>query len=155
GRYYEAVRSVEEEQFLRNIVHLRYTESPIQLDVGSIAAQYELAGQLEARPFFIAPNPSNSNVIFKTFTSILPDALVSAADRPTITLTPGDDGDAVRRFLTPMPAETLALLTETTAPASTVLRLWVDRTNGIPNAPSTTGPQRGVVPDFSRFLQVM
>jgi len=90
GRYQESVRQVDEEQLLRNIVHLRYSEVPIELNVSSIATQYELAGAAEARPFFIAPNPSNSNIIFRTFTSILPDLSVSGANRPTITLVPGD-----------------------------------------------------------------
>ena len=74
GRYNESVRRVDEEQLLINLVHMRYNESPSRLDVSAIAAQYELSTQAEARPFFIAPNPSNSNVIFRTFTSILPDA---------------------------------------------------------------------------------
>src|SRR5271157_4829502 len=89
GRYQESVRQVDEEQLLRNLVHLRYSELPLELDVSSIAAQYELAGAAEARPFFVAPNPG-SNGIFRTFTSILPDLSVSGANRPTITLVPGD-----------------------------------------------------------------
>ena len=101
GRYQESVRLVDEEQLLRNLVHLRYNELPLELNVSSIAAQYELNGTAEARPFFIAPNPSNSNIIFKTFTSILPDLNVSGANRPTITLVPADNGETVRRFLTP------------------------------------------------------
>src|SRR5262245_334076 len=76
GPYNESIQLVYEEQLLRNIVHLRYNEGPHNLDVSAIAAQYELSGQAEARPFFVAPNPSNSNVIFRTFTAILPDALV-------------------------------------------------------------------------------
>ena len=44
GRYQESVRQVDEEQLLRNLVHLRYSEIPIELTVSSIAAQYELAG---------------------------------------------------------------------------------------------------------------
>ena len=101
GRYQESVRTVNEEQLLRNIVHLRYNEIPFELNVSSIATQYELAGSAEARPFFIAPNPSNSNVIFRTFTSILPDLSVSGANRPTITLVPADNSETVRRVLTP------------------------------------------------------
>src|SRR5207247_257959 len=58
GRYQESVRTVNEEQLLRNLVHLRYNEVPFELNVSSIATQYELAGSAEARPFFIAPNPS-------------------------------------------------------------------------------------------------
>src|SRR5690348_15557699 len=81
GKYNESVRTVYEEQLLRNIVHMRYNEAPAALNVSGIAAQYELGTQAEARPFFIAPNPSNANVIFRTFTSILPDALVSGSNR--------------------------------------------------------------------------
>ena len=41
GRYNETVRRVYEEQLLLNIVHQRYDETPTQLDVSAIAAQYE------------------------------------------------------------------------------------------------------------------
>jgi len=151
GRYQDAVRLVSEEQLLRNLVRLRYGETPIELDVSSIATQYELAGGAEARPFFLAPNPSNSNVIFKTFTSILPDLSVSGANRPTITLIPANNGEAVRRFLTPIPPETLAFLSETSWPVSVILRLWAERLNGVPNAVTASGPSRGVISDFERF----
>src|SRR5271165_2530668 len=66
GRYQESVRQVDEEQLLRNIVHLRYSEVPMELTVSSIASQYELAGSAEARPFFLAPNPNGKNM-FRTF----------------------------------------------------------------------------------------
>jgi hypothetical protein len=154
GRYYEAVRHVYEEQLLRNLVHLRYAEAAGELDVSSIAAQYELAGSAEARPFFIAPNPSNSNVIFRTFTSILPDVSLQGSNRPTVTLAPADDSDAVRRFLTPMPTDTLALLTETGWPLSTILRLYVERMNGVPNGITAGSTKRAIVTDDSRFERV-
>jgi hypothetical protein len=155
ARYNEAVRLVSEEQLLRNIVHLRYTETPLDLAVASIAAQYELSGHAEARPFFLAPNPSNSNVIFKTFTAILPDLFVEAANRPTISLDPADDGAAVRRLLTPITADTLAFLIQTNWPVSTILRLWVERLNGVPNAVPASGPRRDVIPDFARFFRIV
>ena len=154
GRYQESVRLVDEEQLLRNLVHLRYSELPFELNVSSIAAQYELNGSAEARPFFIAPNPSNSNIIFKTFTSILPDLSVSGANRPTITMVPADNGDTVRRFLTPIPTEVLAFLSETSWPIEVVLRLWVERLNGVPNAVTASGPSRGVISDFLRFRRL-
>jgi hypothetical protein len=155
GRYNESVRLVEEEQLLRNIVHMRYNEMPLALHVSSIAAQYELNGGAEARPFFLAPNPSNSNIVFRTFTSILPDVTVSGANRPTITLVPSDRGEAVQRFLTPISAETLVFLGDTSWPVTTVMRLWNERLNGVPNAPSASGPARtDVVPDFARFRRV-
>jgi hypothetical protein len=154
GRYNEAVHEVEEEEFLRNLVRVRYNDTPTSLNVTSVAAQYELAGQAEARPFFIAPNPSNSNIIFRTFTSILPDILVSGSDRPTLSLVPGDDGTAAREFLTPITADTLLFLTQSGWPVSTVLRLWVERLNGVPNASTASNPPRGLVPDFGRFQRI-
>ena len=154
GLYNEAIHRVDEEQLLRNLVRLRYDETPLQLNVSSIAAQYEIAGQAEARPFFIAPNPSNSNIIFRTFTSILPDVFLSGANRPTITMTPADNGDTVQRFLTPISAETVVFLGQTRWPVTTVLRLWVDRLNGVPNASTASGPQREMIPDFARFRRV-
>jgi hypothetical protein len=153
-RYNEAVRRVDEEQFLRNIVRLRYNETPLDLRVSSIAAQYELDGTAEARPFFLAPNPSNSNIVFRTFTKILPDVSVSGANRPTITLVPGDTGEATQRFLTPISADTLIFLFQTSWPVSTVTRLWVERLNGVPNAAAASGPPPHVAPDFVRFRRI-
>ena len=95
GRYTEAIRHVDEEKLLRNLVHMRYNEIPLNLNVSSIAAQYELAGGAEARPFFGTPNPAGST--FRTFTSVLPDVNASGANRPTITLIPSDSGDAVAK----------------------------------------------------------
>jgi hypothetical protein len=154
GRYNESVRQVYEEELLRNIVHLRYNESSLNLNVNSIAAQYELSGQAEARPFFIAPNPSNSNIVFRTFTSILPDAQVAGSNRPTITLEPMDSSEAVRQYLTPIPASTLLFLAQTGWPTSSILRLWVERLNGVPNAVGASSPHRCAVSDFTRFQRI-
>ncbi len=153
GRYQDAVRRVDEEQFLRNIVHLRYNEAPVHLHLSSIAAQYELNAGAEIQPFFEAPNPAGST--FRTFTSLLPGANVSGANRPTLTLTPSDSGDAVRQFLTPISAETLVFLAQTGWPVSTVFRLWVERLNGVPNAAVASGPQRDILPDFERFRRAI
>jgi hypothetical protein len=152
GRYNEAVRKVSEEQLLRNLVHMRYNEPRIHLNVSSIAAQYEVDGGAEARPFFLAPNPSNHP--YRTFTKVLPDVTLNGASRPTITFVPSDDGDAVQRFLTPITVETLTLLQETSWPTWMVVRLWVERLNGVPNAATASGPQQNIIPDFGRFRRV-
>jgi hypothetical protein len=151
GRYNESLQCVYEEQLLRNIVHMRYNEPPAMLHVSGIAAQYELATQAEARPFF---SPQASNAIFRRFSAILPDAQVVGANRPTITLAPADDSETVRQFLTTIPADTLIFLAQTRWPVATVLRLWVERLNGVPNASFASGPPRPVIPDFTRFQRI-
>src|ERR1700685_213631 len=109
--YNEAVTRVAEEQLLLNLVRLRYNENPTRLDVASIAAQYERDATAEARPFFLAPNPAGS--VFETFTSVLPDITASAANRPTISLTPLDDPDTIRGLFTPATIDGIAFLAET------------------------------------------
>ncbi len=151
GRYDEAVLRVREEEFVRNLVHVRYNESPGILNVSSIAAQYELGGTAEARPFFLSPNPSNSNVIFKTFTTILPDLSVTGSNRPTLSLDPADDAEATRQFLTPITPETMIFLFQSSWPAATIVRLYVERANGVPNVGLAGAAQRGVPVDFARF----
>ncbi len=152
GRYYESVRLVNEEELLRNLIHLRYNEFPLSLNVSSIAAQYELNGSAEARPFFGTPNPAGST--FRIFPMMLPDFTVAGANRPTITLLPGNEAEIIREFLTPIPADTLVFLSSTSWPASTIARLWIERLNGVPNAVTASGPQRGVISDFARFLRI-
>jgi hypothetical protein len=139
GPYYESLRHVDEEELLRNLVHVRYHEASGALNVASIAAQYELTGQAEARPFFIAPNPSNSNVIFRTFTAILPDLLATGSNRPTISLVPGNQSDEIRKFLTPMTLENLVFLNQTGWPVSDLLRLWASALNGVASADPESG----------------
>jgi hypothetical protein len=155
GLYNEALKKVAEEQLLLNIVRLRYNESCVRLDVSSIAAQYELSGSAEARPFFIAPNPSNSNVIFRTFTSILPDVMVGGANRPTLSLTPVDDPESIRGLFTPSSLDSLIFLSETSHPIATVYRLFVEYLNGVPNAPTASGPPRDLLPEFRDFQRAV
>jgi hypothetical protein len=132
GRYNEAIGHVEQEELLRNIVHLRYVEPTVRLNVLSIAAQYELSGQAEAQPFFSAQATGDN--FFRSYSRILPELLLSTANRPTITLDPADTSEGVRQLLTPINTDTLAFLAETKWPVSLVLRLWIGSLNGVPNA---------------------
>jgi hypothetical protein len=152
GKYAESVRKVQEEQVLRQFVLLRYNEISLSLDISSIAAQYQLSAGAEARPFFGTPNPAGN--IFHTYPMVLPDLTLSTADRPTVSLTPIDDGSSVRRYLTPITLDTLVFLTQTSWPVSTVMRIWVERINGVPNAVTASGPPREITPDYERFLRI-
>ena len=148
GRYAASVQRVEEEQFLKNIVRLRYTEAPRNLEVAAIATQYEMSAGAEARPFF---STEATGDLFRSFRSVLPFAAVGGANRPTVSLDPQDDGTAVRQFLTPITADTLVFLTQSGWPVEGVLRVWVDRLNGVPNWVSPGGPTRDTPTDFARF----
>src|SRR5262249_30085467 len=122
------------------------------LDITIIANAFELSGQAEGRPFF---SPQASNSIFRSFSTVLPDFLLTGANRPTFTFTPADDANAIRQSFTPINADALVLLAETRWPLSTILRLWVEQMNGVPNAAPAGGSPQDLPTDFARFLRVV
>jgi len=150
GRYAAAVQQVEEEQFLKNVVRLRYMEAPRNLDVSSIAAQYELSAGAEARPFFSTESTSD---LFRSFSTVLPFTSFTGSNRPTVSFDPLDDASTIRQFLTPISADTLIFLTQSGWPVSSLLRIWTDRLNGVPNWVHASGPPREMPTDFARFLR--
>ncbi len=150
GLYASAVQRVDEEQFLHNIVRLRYLEGATSLEVAAIAAQYELSASADARPFF-STESAGSPPIFGQFSALLPFASVSGANRPTVSMAPQDDGTTVRQMLTPISMETVVFLGQSGWPVSNILRLWADRLNGVPNLVAPTNPPRDLPPDFERF----
>ncbi|MBA4064261.1 MAG: hypothetical protein C0501_11205 [Isosphaera sp.] len=152
GRYNEAYRQVDSEELLRNIVRLRYGDPPAEVEVTGIAAQYELSAGAEARPFF--GTESVSGPFFRSFSRVLPFAAAGGANRPTLTLTPIHSGETVARYLQPITPEGIIFLAETSWPVSTVFRLWVEGVNGVPNAPSASGPTRSFAPEYAEFRRV-
>lgn len=147
-RYNETIKTTSEEEMLLNIVRLRYTDTPSSLAVSNIAAQFELAASLGANPFFAAGAD-------RPFTSVLPQASIGGADRPTFSLTPLDDSEFARRLFTPLSLEGVIYLAKTTWPIQTVFRLYLENLNWVPNSQTASGPTPALAPPASEFLEGM
>lgn len=145
--YNETIKSTTEEQLLLNIVRLRYTDTPSSLAVSAIAAQFERTQSLGLTPFFAASGAD----INQSFTTVLPQAQVLHADRPTFSLTPLDDQEFTRKLFTPLPLDGVVYLAKTTWPISTVFRLYLENLNWVPNAQTASGPTPAEAPEFSNF----
>jgi hypothetical protein len=148
-QYNEAVKVTTEEQLLLNIVRLRYGDTPSSLAVSTIAAQFERTQSLQLTPFFTSAG-ADSN---RSFTAILPQAGVGAADRPTVSLTPLDDQEFTRKLFTPMTLDGIIYLAKTTWPISTVFRLYLENLNWVSNAQTASGPTPKSPPDVADFLR--
>jgi hypothetical protein len=148
-RYNEAVKESSEEQLLLNIVRLRYTDAPSSLAVTSVADQYELTRSLGLTPFFTAAAAGQALGGYRS--TVLPQAQVAAANRPTLTYTPEDDQEFTRRLFTPLSLEAIASLSKTTWPTSTVFRLWLENLNWVSNAETASGPTPRDPPEFADF----
>jgi len=149
-RYNEAVKSTTEEQLLLNIVRLRYIDSPSSLSVTTIADQQEVVAALRAMPFFTAAAAGNAFGGYRG--SVLPQAELSGASRPTLSYTPLDDQEFTRRLFTPITLEGAVYLAKTTWPISTVFRLYLENLNWVSNAETGSGPTPRDVPEYVDFL---
>ena len=150
-KYNESVKVTSERQLLLNIVRLRYLDSPSSLSVTTIAEQPELAASLQALPFFQASAAGLSSGGYAG--SVLPQAQLSGAVRPTLSYAPMDDQEFTRRLFTPITLEGVAYVGRTTWPLSTVCRLYLENLNWVPNAETGSGPAPRVAPDYVEFLE--
>ena len=148
-QYNEVVKTTTEEQLLLNIVRLRYSDTPSSLAVSSIAAQFERAQNVQLIPFFTSAGADQN----RSFTAILPQAGVSAADRPTLSFTPLDDQEFTRKLFTPMTLDGIIYLAKTTWPISTVFRLYLENLNWVSNAQTASGPTPKTAPVVDDFLR--
>lgn len=149
-QFNELVKTSAEEQMLLNIVRLRYGDTPSSLAISSIATQSEVVRSYGLIPFFGAVG---NELQARGASRVLPQAQISIADRPTLTLTPLDDSDFTRQLFTPMPLEGLLYLAKTSWPISTVFRLWLENLNWVSNAQNASGPPAVAAPDFEKFLR--
>ncbi len=149
-RYNEAVKVTSEQQLLLNVVRLRYIDSPSSLSLASIADQQELMGGLAAMPFFTSAGAGDFGGYQGT---VLPQATLSRATRPTLSYVPLDDQEFTKRLFTPISLEGVAYLSKTTWPISTVFRLYLENLNWVSNAETASGPTPNEPPDYANFLQ--
>lgn len=147
--YNEAIKTTTEQQLLLNIVRLRYIDSPSSLSISAIADQREIVAGLRAIPFFAAAAAGNVGGYRGT---VLPQAELTGASRPTLSYTPIDDQEFTRRLFTPITLEGMAYLGKTTWPVSTVFRLYLENLNWVSNAQSASGPTPRDPPEYAEFL---
>ncbi|MBX6423822.1 hypothetical protein [Thermosulfurimonas sp. F29] len=132
------------EQMILNLVRLRYGEPPVFLEVTSISTQYGFSGDLSAgaRVNEAYPDSYSFGLGF------------SYAVKPTFTFVPLQGEEFARRLLSPIPVEHLVLLLNSGWRVDRVLRLCVQGLNGVPNAPTASGPTPSKPPRFETFLRV-
>jgi len=141
----KVIQKTNGEQLLLNLVRLKYREEPYFLNVNSVASSPEWDIDLGGSGTFPDGSPD-------TFGASVGS---SYTDNPTISYAPLAGEDFVRRLMTPVSAETLALLDGSGWSTTRVLRTCVQEINGIRNAPTAEGPTPKNAPDYQEFLSLM
>ena len=144
--YNEAIARSLNEQLLLNLVRLRYRDTPLFVDVGSVIAQYSLSGNVGASPVVSIDGSNNNEYGFGVGGAY--------SESPTITYEPLRGGAAAERLLKPIDPSTLALLSQSGWSIERLLICCVQEINGVDNAPSATGPAPTTLPDNGRFRKL-
>ena len=144
--YNERIAQSQNDQLLLNLVRLRYRDTPVFLDVGTVIAQYTLDARLGVSPGINVEGTDN--------TELGVDLGGRYSEQPTITYEPISGAEFTRRLLTPISPQTIILLSQSGWSVERLLMCCVDRINDVTNAPVASGPTPSRIPDNSRFREV-
>jgi hypothetical protein len=134
----QIARSADAEMLL-NLVRLRYNDTPVFLELGSVVAQYGFDASLNASGQF----GSGSSGTVGTG--------LMYGEKPTITYSPLAGDKFATRMLTPISLDALMLLTQTGWSDDRLLLVMVQRADDVLNAPTATGPTPQQRPDYESF----
>jgi len=134
---------------LLNLVKLRYSDTPVFLDVGQIVSGYTVQST-----FTVAGNVFNTNgpVPGVPNSSIGLGAQGQFTDRPTITYVPLMGERFARSLMTPIPPAAILSMVQAGYPIDLTLRLTVHTLNGIQNRFGGAGRRRPADPEFYELV---
>jgi hypothetical protein len=147
-RFNETAQLTNAEQLLRNLVRLRYAESPYFLEISSVSTSATMAGSLG-----IFGNTSPSLPGFDP--NILINPTVSYSQTPSFVFQPLTGEKFGRQLLRPVELRTIALLRTAGWDLRDILLVLVDSINGVANAPAATQFAPLTVPENAEFRRVV
>lgn len=141
--YNEAIALTSSEQLLLNLVRLRYRDVPLFLEVSSVTTTFgvEVEGSLRADP--LPPE----------LDSMSASGTLTLSERPSVTYVPLQGEDFVRKLMTPLATDTLALMYHSGWSLDRMLKVCVRRLGPLVNAASASGPTPRFVPEFKDFFE--
>jgi hypothetical protein len=140
--YNHQIRRSGDAELLLNLVRLRYNDSPLFLDLGTIVAQYGYDASLNA----------SGTVGAGDNTATIGTGL-SYSEKPTITYTPLTGDQFATRMLTPIALESFMLFEQTGWSGERLMLIGVQRVNDLFNAPTASGPTPKHMPDYEAFAE--
>lgn len=147
--YNVAIQETQNEQLLLNLVRLRYSDTPIFLELSSISSQLATGAGASAGAELtrLSKQPPSNLWIFGV------NAQFSA--QPTVTYVPLQGEKFAQQLLSPLRLEAVMLLYRSGWPLKRVLRLCVQRLNQVENAVRASGPTPERGPRYEDFARVL
>jgi hypothetical protein len=126
--YNQALVDNASRQLLLNLVRMRYDDSWLFLNIGSVVTQYEFRGSADITPSFRNPGGLTGGGA---------DIGLGYYERPTVSYSPLQGPDFARDMLTPIEPEVLLLLAGSKWEIKTLFMCAVDSVNGVKNIPGS------------------
>jgi len=142
--YNIAIEQTNNEQLLLNLVRLRYRDTPFFMETASISTSFAFQAGVGVSAS-ILPTAADKYGVSQELSYI---------EKPTITYTPLHGEKFVKQVLTPIDPQILLLLYHSGWSIDRLMRVTVQNINGIPNAPTASGPTPDKAPYYERFNNV-
>ncbi len=140
--YNQAIVNTLNQQMLLNLVRLKYRDEPYFLTISSVTASLNFTGSLGVNSKLDLGPGGNS---------ISPQIGLSYRDIPTISYQPLHGEDFLKSVLSPIPLESLLVMSQSGWDIRRIFGLCVERVNNIHNAPTASGPTPQTEPEYSEF----
>ena len=141
--YNKVLANTNDEEVLLNLVRRRYADSIAILEVNSVSTSLEWKKNMGISAKFFDGDIADNNLGLSGNSSY--------SEKPTITYIPLNGADYVKNVLSPISLDTILLLTRSGWAADRVIRLTVNKINGINNASEASGPTPSLAPKYKKF----
>jgi hypothetical protein len=139
-----AAQETTAQELLLNLVRLRYRDTPYFLQIASLSTNMRATAGLGVEGTFLSPGADAGKLL----------GTLAIEESPTVTYTPIVGERFVNELLEPVEPEVLLLLSHAGWSIDRFFRLLVQEVNGIPNAPTASGPAPDREPVYVDFLRL-
>ena len=143
--YNEAIITSINEQVLQNMVRMRYRDVAFFLEIDSVTTSLSLEANAGV----------DGGLNFGGPDSLSPDLGLGYADSPTISYTPLEGENRLKRLLRPIESEAILMLTQSGWDIDRVLGLCFEQINELYNAPTASGPTPQREKDYGQFNKLL
>ncbi len=140
--YNQAIVQTLNEQMLLNLVRLKYRDKPYFLKVGSVTASLTFDSTLGVGTDINLASAGNV---------IKPSLRLGYTDEPTIAFQPLQGEDFLKSVLSSISFDALLVMSQSGWSIERVFGLCVERLENLHNAPSASGPNPVIEPEFKKF----
>jgi len=144
--YTTAIAESWKSQMLLNIVKIRYSDTPVFIDVSSVISQVGIENTVNVSAGWSFPPMGNNQSI---------SGSTKFGEKPTITYTPLSGEKFTKSLLTPIPPSALLFLIQGGWPVRMLLELCVKGINDLDNRSTAPGFARQEDPEFQTLLALL